>query len=75
MSHDEIISRAATIAAELGWPWDENRLRVRSLRIWPFPRVWKITSHVEDLNAVTWMTIRGDTGRMTGGRVRYLVRG
>jgi hypothetical protein len=65
--------RAAQIAEELNWPWDAAEVDVRSLRVWPFPRVWRVRSRVvvDGAGVTTFMRINDRDGEMRFGRVRY----
>jgi hypothetical protein len=71
MTADEAQARATEIAASLHWPWDAAALSVRSWRIWPFPRVWRVESRAAKDGAIVWMRLNDRSRAMVFGRVRY----
>lgn len=71
MTQEQAKLRATELATKLNWPWDANALEVRSWRVWPFSRVWRIISRVPKDNAVAMMRINDRTRKMVFGRVRY----
>ena len=75
MTADEAQQRATEIAASLNWPWDAAALSVRSWRVWPFARVWRIESRVAKDGAITWMRLNDRSRAMVFGRVRYTAGG
>jgi hypothetical protein len=75
MTADEAQRRATEIAASLNWPWDAAALSIRSWRVWPFARVWRVESRVANTGALVRMRLNDRIRAMTFGRVRYLACG
>jgi hypothetical protein len=71
MDHEEALIQATQIASSKNWPWDVTATTVRSWRIWPFPRVWEISSRVVASNYTSLMRINDRSRKMTFGRVIY----
>lgn len=71
MTRFEAEARATEIAESLNWPWDPSKISVRSWRVWPFQRVWRLESRVIDFGAITWMRVGDRNGEMLFGRVTY----
>jgi hypothetical protein len=48
---------------------------MRSWQLWPFPRIWQVTSHTADHDVIAMMRLNGRTRAMVFGHVQYLPSG
>ena len=71
MTRLEAEARATEIAESLNWPWDPTNLSVRTWRVWPFQRVWRVESRVVDSGAIAWMRVGDRSRAMLFGQVFY----